>query len=1202
MSDPVAIVDLHLGKPPIANPDGSVPAIVAGGKPVAGPGATLSGTFNSAFHFSDASHLSAVPPAVMLDERRFCVRLVLRVTAPVNGRENLFESALPACSIHLVPPGGRGQFRVQAWVNNARNGWAGVDTATRVDLQLDKWFTLEFACDLDTIGVFIDGDRVAVSAFPDGAPIPASAADFVVGIYTDLKLWPFTGDIALVQVWNGLPLLVQQKLDEARATSEWFIRLKENTLTPGIALGARQGDITLDPASRMSLQRFSNLTIGHGAGLPAAFEIHGGIRDRWENTRGLAGLLGPLVSDESNGSAPGSRRNSFEQGVIYWSVSSGAWEIPGRPSLDYDRLGGSASVLRLPVGSPEKIPGGTVQRFQGGNLYYRTDATRAYEVHGDILRHYLATGGHASWGFPASDEEAVLVANTNSLIPELSGARQSRFEWQQTTFFWSPSTGTHQVQGAILAAYLASGGPGMPNDNKFSGLGLPITDETDVPAWSGFGRFNGFQHGSIVWKGGVAQICPEFKIRLGLVQTEEDEGIGQGENDLYFRINLTVNGTTEVAMRVPNRGSFDDDDTCDLNLIIEHLIVPNDPELRVELSVEVWDEDVSSGDDQLGTLSGELNIGNAWGLLNNPAGTFTATRLDEVKSFQWQVQPRQPPEAAKDFWSTGNRGTPTLTYDQYAAAFSDIDDDPEKTDPSDWAQREVFGRRIKRMAANGNCFGLCTEALFAWFGRGLGLPLARFQPSDWESIRNLVNIKQIYQFGCDAVAHHVDQREDRMTPSAIFRETRQRTLAGDPCVLGVWTGNYSGTGHAIVPQFWDDTASTWTIDCFDPNAANAMIRVYIDPVRETFVVTSGVKIFGGAMEFAPWSALDHRQESPAADPNMLLLGLLLIAVGADASTSGITDTAGDNLLMADNLSTEPRSSVGQFASLAPFDGDLDGEVLVRRVRPEIRILTGTDTLDLTVKEAKFLASHSSDGQQPGLVSPPLPSRLSRALRSASLSPESMKLTLRDLLHGLLSDSVQMEPEVAALGNWLRRQSSSRGPDFKHQLRGVRRGQFDYLARWRLTATRLRCPIASGELHKLDATGLADRMPLYRLTMQRDKLVSLEHAVRLGPKGDVARITLSNLPTRAGVPLNVSVRAGLAGVDVLTAGERVDVPVLLETWSAGIGHRKQRYTATIDGGMRLTPALYETGAALKSAPIETMFGQPGITTLLPPTSA
>ena len=844
----------------------------------------------------------------------------------------------------------------------------------------------------------------------------------------------------------------------------------------------------------MRLQHFANATIGHGTGLPGAFEMHGAIRDRWEHTRGLAKLLGPLVSDEADARAAGSRRSLFEHGAIYWSGGTGALEIYGRPYIDYEQMGGSISVLGLPVAAPERIAGGSVQRCQGGRLYFRNGATRAYEVHGAILDRFLATGGPAAWGFPVSDEEDVRLSPSTMIAPPPTGARQSRFEWQNTSFLWSGATGAHQVQGAIRDAFVNAGGPGVPNNSQFNGLGLPITDEADVPIWAGFGRFNAFQDGGIVWKGGAARVCPAFLIKLGLVQTEEDEGLFQGQNDLYFRINLSRNGTTVFAARVPNRGAFGGDNSHDLDLLIDHLVVPNDPELRMELSVEVWDEDATSGADHLGTLTKELNISNAWGLFDNDQGMFVATGLGKVKRFEWQVQPRQPPAAPRNFWNTGNPATPTLTYPQYSAAFTDIDDDPEWTDPSDWAQREVFARRVKRIASNGNCFGFCAEALHAWFGHGMGLPLARFQAADWETIRNTVNVRQISQIGSDVLAHFQDQMEDGMKPRAIFLETRLRAQAGDPCAICIYTGaNYSGAGHCVLPIAWDDTGPTWTIQCFDPNARNATVQLSIDPNGETFRLMSGTTTYAGSMLFAPWSALNHRQSSPAWDPNMLLLGLLMVAVGGDASTSGITDRIGDNLWMPDNPAGERRSGAGQFAPVAVVDGAMDGELLVRRVRPQREFSVGTgDIMDMRVKATKLLGLARSDGEAEGLNPQPLPPRLARLLASATLSPAVQQLSLRDLLHGtgMISDTAHMEPEVRALGNWLRRQSSQNGPDFVHQLRGVRQGRFDHLTRWRLTTTRLRSMIERGELHKLDAGGLSGRMPLYKLTAGRDKLVTL----------------------------------------------------------------------------------------------------------------
>src|SRR5262249_50629313 len=206
------------------------------------------------------------------------------------------------------------------------------------------------------------------------------------------------------------------------------------------------------------------------------------------------------------------------------------------------------------------------------------------------------------------------------------------------------------------------------------------------------------------------QVCPPFQIRIGLVQTQEDEGVTQGENDLYFKVTVRQNGVPIYAKRIPDSGAFSDDNSHDLDLQIDPLIVPNDPELRIAVQIQVWDEDDGTGfgDDHLGTFDKELNISNGWGLSDNSSGIFLAGGISKIPRLEWAITPRQPPLMLKDFWETGNPVTPNLTYPQYAAAFSDVDDDPEWTDPKDWAEREFFARRVKDLANGGNCFGLCV--------------------------------------------------------------------------------------------------------------------------------------------------------------------------------------------------------------------------------------------------------------------------------------------------------------------------------------------------------------------------------------------------------------------------------------------------------------------------------------------------------------
>ena len=70
---------------------------------------------------------------------------------------------------------------------------------------------------------------------------------------------------------------------------------------------------------------------------------------------------------------------------------------------------------------------------------------------------------------------------------------QGRFRvYQNSTVYWSPRTGAHEVHGAIREQYIRVGA-------ENSRLGYPTSDESPAP--DGVGRINKFEHGSIYWSG-----------------------------------------------------------------------------------------------------------------------------------------------------------------------------------------------------------------------------------------------------------------------------------------------------------------------------------------------------------------------------------------------------------------------------------------------------------------------------------------------------------------------------------------------------------------------------------------------------------------------------------------------------------------------------------------------------------------------------
>jgi len=133
------------------------------------------------------------------------------------------------------------------------------------------------------------------------------------------------------------------------------------------------------------------------------------------------------------------------------------------------------AFLGDPTGPITNLGAGYVRTYAGGNAYCK-EGVGTYVVYGAILEKYLQVGGHVAYGYPVTDEYAVV------------DGRASNFE--NLNIYWSGATGAHFVLGAILVKYLALGGPAT--------YGLPVTDELTTP--SGKGQYNDFAAGrSIYW-------------------------------------------------------------------------------------------------------------------------------------------------------------------------------------------------------------------------------------------------------------------------------------------------------------------------------------------------------------------------------------------------------------------------------------------------------------------------------------------------------------------------------------------------------------------------------------------------------------------------------------------------------------------------------------------------------------------------------
>jgi LGFP repeat len=476
-------------------------------------------------------------------------------------------------------------------------------------------------------------------------------------------------------------------------------------------------------------------------------------------------------------------------------------------------------------------------------------------------------------------------------------------------------------------------------------LGFPTSDEADIPGAPAPARYNTFQHGSILWFGSssATYICVAFVITLGRVDTQESEGWGRGQNDVYMYATIEDNGHVIHSERIPSSGDSDGDNIYTINKAFDlgpAGIVPNDPNRVIKFSLDVWDSDWPDDDDHLGDFGYTLSMANAWGFKDNPAGLFNSGGFDNINSITWSVAPlideRLLTEAQK-WWGVKNIGTNPLTYNQYASAFSDVDSDTEWWDPTDWLAKLFYSAVVEGLAKSGNCFGMSLEAIYSKKHRSiLRLPLDRFNV--WESVRNEFNIKHQYQVGAPAIWWFVGEFLSGKThdPVSVFQATRQAYFSGcDPVLCISQNYDFSGAPHCILPIGWNDSVYPWQILVHDPNfpsigAGDPGPRILnVFPDSNTYSYDGGSNKYsggewsGGRLHYMPFELVNERPRTPIFEAIMLLVTGVILILGTDSETTSLTDENGIDLdaFGSDSVSRlqAGKALTKKFVSVKGFD-------------------------------------------------------------------------------------------------------------------------------------------------------------------------------------------------------------------------------------------------------------------------------------------
>lgn len=243
--------------------------------------------------------------------------------------------------------------------------------------------------------------------------------------------------------------------------------------------------------------------------------MRGAILDKYQAMGGPTGDLGFPNIDEGPGKvSPDSRNTTFSAGdnpVIFWTPDTGAWVVRGPINAAWDKLGGSAGVLGVPI-ADESYDGQLVsQKFTGGQVSFdrrsKAFTTTPPELAEQLADLNIPTDASSSintaWR-AAGGVNGPLGAKQGDQYPIGDGGIGQNFAGGKV--YYSAATDANAVTGQILAKYEDLGGPagslGFPSAAEADG-GAPGSKVTAFSAPDAPVIFWTPDHGAVVVRGAM---------------------------------------------------------------------------------------------------------------------------------------------------------------------------------------------------------------------------------------------------------------------------------------------------------------------------------------------------------------------------------------------------------------------------------------------------------------------------------------------------------------------------------------------------------------------------------------------------------------------------------------------------------------------------------------------------------------------------
>ncbi|ORY17675.1 hypothetical protein BCR34DRAFT_23908 [Clohesyomyces aquaticus] len=530
------------------------------------------------------------------DITKFHANIIFNLNEEFDGRQVLAECEKVPFTLELI--GGGGSVRLVGSVCSVTVDWRSTES-WHSNIRHGIWHSADLIYDGETLTLFLDQRVVAFHSFGAAGQlsIEPSARSILIGGQGTAA---FNGKIASFKLSRNIPSELTSLANHLRTTPEWHITTKLEMFRNIYDLGN-----PLAPVKKMThleswWQNYTHGAVMYHSG--TAFEIHGEILACYSHLpKSTKQDLGYLISDEQPTHSPPGRKSVFQGGAIYFSPSTGAHEVVGEIYHDFEGAG-ETQVWGFPLDEALPANGGLLQQFQKATWYFQYGAKHAHEVHGEILKSFVATGGLEKWGYPVSNE---MVVHTNSLRRDV---RRSEFE--NGSFYWSAATGAHAVAGNIRKKWMELGGAEMCFLQE---LGLPTTEEMEVPNADG-AVMQGFEQGVIMCDGEDAAIVVyPFKLFLKSLKTEKSE---EKENDVYFTAMVNKDEETLFCRRYPEDKAYPRAMEVEVGIELPTLLKPA-PDETIMLTIDVWNHKEVGEHVHLGKWIQKLNASNAWGLAWN---------------------------------------------------------------------------------------------------------------------------------------------------------------------------------------------------------------------------------------------------------------------------------------------------------------------------------------------------------------------------------------------------------------------------------------------------------------------------------------------------------------------------------------------------------------------------------------------------------